>query len=119
MTEVEQRTSYGEDSVLDLMSKDIKANDASKAKMTQVMTEKDYFTDLDDTLVLGIAGLLSLNRILDSRVLDEFIIQFIKSRKSRKGGRSRKDLVEMFKSLREETEGRFRAFQDKFSGLFS
>lgn len=114
----DEKAFYNKDRVTELLEKDIKASEASKAIMTEVMTQKDFFSDLDDSHVLGVAGLLALNTTLESKIINEFILKFLIARKSRKGGRSRKDIVEMFKSLREEVESRFKMMREKFGGMF-
>jgi len=105
-------------SLEDIIAKNIKMSEYSKGKMTKVMTEKDFFSDVSDEHVLGIAGLLMLNETLKSPEIKTFVVNWIIARKSRKGGRSRKDIVEMFKSLNEEIQGLKSKFMDRFGGMF-
>lgn len=100
------------------ITKNIKMSELSKGVMTKVMTEKDFFSDLGDEHVIGVAGLLMLNEILQSEEIEVFVVNWLISRKSRKGGRSRKDIVEMFKSLNEEISGLKSKFMDRFGGMF-
>lgn len=100
------------------ITKNIKMSELSKGVMTKVMTEKDFFSDLADEHVIGVAGLLMLNDMLQSEEIETFVVNWLIARKSRKGGRSRKDIVEMFKSLNEEISGLKSKFMDKFGGMF-
>jgi len=105
------------DGLLKYLEKDLEATDASKLRITEKMTDLDYFSDMSQKQIVGVAGLTALNKIVKSKILESFLEVWIIARKS-KSRKSRKEGVEMFKSLREQEQSRMDIMRDKLGSLF-
>lgn len=95
----------------EMLSLDKKSADISRIIISDKMTKEDWATDLSPKQALCLTVLEAIQLHLKSPVLNVFIEKYKIGRKS-VGRKSRKEMVEMFKSLQEQEKQQFERFRD-------
>jgi len=88
----------------DMVADDKKSIDIARTILTEIMTLNDDYTDLSEKQIIHLSVLESVQSIIESPFLKQFIESFKRLRKS-KNRQDRKEAVKMVQSLREEQEG--------------
>jgi rubrerythrin len=99
--------------VAQMVKDDRKAWEIATVIFAYQMTKEDDATDLTEIQTIALAVLKSINFKLNSPFLKEFIKAVIRFRKSL-SRKSRKEIVEMFKTIESDEKGKI----DKFKSMF-
>lgn len=100
-----------EDTLETVLAIDRKASELAKIILVKKGTDKDHLTDLSKDEIAYLSVLSAIQQKIKSTFLESLIDNFIVYRKSHKR-KSKKELVEMFKALKEEEPNRFQQFRD-------
>lgn len=101
-----------------LIGRDKEASEIAKVVLVHALIMRDAATDLSESHIAHMSILTAINDRIDSTFITSFLTAFVLYRKSL-GRKSRKEFVEMFKSLRDEDESRMGRVKELLSGAFS
>lgn len=94
-----------------ILASERKASELAKIIMVKKGTENDDLSDLNKEEIAHLTILSAVQSKINSNFLGEFIDKFLRYRKSL-SRKSKKELVDMFKSLKDEEPSRVQQFRD-------
>lgn len=102
----------GLDTLQHMVDSDKPSTDVARVVIAEALVEDDSATDLSDEQVLAFSFLEAIQYKIKSPFLGYFLTQFKHNRKSL-NRKSRKEMVDMFKSIKEEGKGRWDMLTDR------